>query len=320
MKRTSITLIVLCCIMLSACGDRSTVGIIGGSDGPTSIITSQEPKGANKRPVRMIKVDGKLYYDSGRVSEVKGRCGTLDGELKCAGKIYEIPQNDNECNFEGAEGYQNTTSITKEVPIDNKWVIFKLFDDPEMDMSDFKYCFYLRGRLPNAKKDSELVALTEDKNYDFEDYENMFLSMLSSRHNAVETNAKRAAFRLYGDTDKWGISLTAKDITSKGLTLVIEQFGGKPTGELQTGEAFSLEAVNDKGDWSPVATNPLIDYAWDSIAYGIRNNDITELKTEWKWLYGELPDGYYRLKKEITDFRDAGDFDKEVYELYFTIE
>lgn len=119
--------------------------------------------------------------------------------------------------------------------------------------------------------------------------------------------------------DKWGLSLYAEDVTPKGITLKIEQFGGSPTGELQTGEWFSLEVIKDN-EWKAVETNPLVDYAWNDVAYLIKKNDITELKVDWKWLYGELEPGYYRLKKEIMDFRETGDFDKEIYEVYFTIE
>ena len=44
------------------------------------------------------------------------------------------------------------------------------------------------------------------------------------------------------------------------------------------------------------------------------------MKIDWQYIYGTLPSGFYRLTKEITDFRAAGDFDTETYELYFTIE
>lgn len=315
MKRFFIISLIMCSLFLSAC-ENVSIGIIGGSDGPTRIIVTNENGDTVKKPIRMIKIDGKLYYDTGKVSDMTPRCGTMDGNLKQVGAEHEIPKNDNECNFEGAEGYQNATSITKEIPIDGKWVIFKLFDDPELDMDVFKYCFYIKGHLPNAAKDSELVVLTDNINYSFEDHKALF----SSQHNP-NTDGKiyHSTFRSYGDNDKWGISLSAKDITNKGLTILCEQFGGSPTGELQTGEAFSLE-YSDNGEWKPLNTNPLIDYAWHQVAYMVKKNDITEFKVDWKWLYGELEPGYYKLKKEFTDFRATGDYDTEMYELYFTVE
>ena len=52
----------------------------------------------------------------------------------------------------------------------------------------------------------------------------------------------------------------------------------------------------------------------------VKMNDITEMNINWEYAYGELKPGYYRLKKEFNDFREPGDFDKETYEVYFTIE
>ncbi len=316
MKRILIVSLIFTCLLLSACNNSTSIGIIGGSDGPTAVFVGEENGDTVKKPIRMIKVDGKLYYDSGKVSDNTPRCGTMDGELKQVGAEHEIPKKDNQCNFEGAEGYQNTTSITKEVPIDGKWVIFKLFDDPELDMDVFKYCFYIKGHMPNAQRDSELVVLTDNINYSFEDHKAIF----SSQYNPnPDEKIYHSTFRFYGDYDKWGIKLSAKDVTGKGLTIVVEQFGGSPTGELQTGEAFSLE-YSDNGEWKPLSTNPLIDYAWHQVAYMVKKNDITEFKVEWEWLYGELEPGYYKLKKEFTDFRATGDFDTEMYELYFMVE
>ena len=45
---------------------------------------------ATKRPIRIFKVDGDLYYDSGLVSENTPRCGTMDGKLKKTVKEKEI--------------------------------------------------------------------------------------------------------------------------------------------------------------------------------------------------------------------------------------
>ena len=118
--------------------------------------------------------------------------------------------------------------------------------------------------------------------------------------------------------DKWGLTLRAENVTKTGMTLKIEQFGGNPDGELETGEWFKLEKTVDD-NWMPVETNPLIDYAWNDVAYKIKRNGITELQVEWKWLYGELEQGFYRLTKEI-EFKTAGSFDKDLYDVYFTVE
>ena len=134
MKRNLIISLLLLCLSLTACNSTS-IGVIGGADGPTSVIVSKsgdEPKESfgvqiEKRCVRMFNVDGVLYYDSSLISENTPRCGMLDGELKKTVKENEIPLESGEANFE-IDGYQNATSITKEVNIDGEWVIFKKYD------------------------------------------------------------------------------------------------------------------------------------------------------------------------------------------------
>ena len=42
MKKALCIISVLLCILLTACGDDSSIGIIGGADGPTSIIVAEK--------------------------------------------------------------------------------------------------------------------------------------------------------------------------------------------------------------------------------------------------------------------------------------
>lgn len=89
MKQIMLLTLIMCCFMLTACNDTS-IGVIGGADGPTAILVGENNgtvKGRfgeqlEKRTVRMFNVDGELYYDSGPVSDMTPRCGNLDGNLK----------------------------------------------------------------------------------------------------------------------------------------------------------------------------------------------------------------------------------------------
>ncbi len=303
---------VLMAMLLSGCPQSTSIGIIGGADGPTSIIVSDKNGHTLKRPLRMIKVDGKLYYDTDEESEVTARCGTLDGNLTKAGKEYEIPQNNNECNFDGAEGYQNFSEVAKEVLINNEWVIFRLFDDPEQDMSIYKYCFYLKGRTKNAAEDAEIVVLTEDKDIDFNKFAD---SMLDSTATPSERQYK-TTFRLFDDYE--GITLYAKDVTNKGLTLVFEHFDDEIENEdFQTGDWYIIEK-EENGNWKEVKAKQE-DIVFNAIAYMIEKNSSTELVLNWEFLYGELPKGNYRVAKEVIKVEEPGDFEKEILYAYFSI-
>jgi len=169
-------------MLLAACTQSANVGVIGGADGPTAIYTSSgKSEIAEKKPVRMIRVDGELYYDSGKLSDVTGRCGNLDGNLTKSADEYEIPQNDGGCNFDGADGYQFTgDGNTKEIPIGNDWLVFKKISDSEKDLTGYKYCYYLKGTMPNAETESELIVLANDRDLDFEKVTKSFYSSNSA--------------------------------------------------------------------------------------------------------------------------------------------
>ena len=115
----------------------------------------------------------------------------------------------------------------------------------------------------------------------------------------------------------WGITLSVKDVTSTGMTLVCSQSGGEITGELECGSDYSL-LVNSNGVWNAVPY--LVDeVAWTSEAYYIPMNDSIEFELKWERLYGELPAGTYRVVKGFMDFRGTGDYDTETYHTEFEI-
>ncbi|MBE6681205.1 MAG: hypothetical protein E7600_02820 [Ruminococcaceae bacterium] len=136
--------------------------------------------------------------------------------------------------------------------------------------------------------------------------------------NDMDINAKNATAVCIGAYlwKDWGLRLEARDVSFDGATIVFDPFEADVTGRLQTGEAFWLEKM-DGGKWVAVDTLPLIDYAFNMAAYGIDSDGETELRTDWHWLYGALGGGRYRIAKEVMDFRETGDFDKQIYYAYF---
>ncbi len=65
---------------------------------------------------------------------------------------------------------------------------------------------------------------------------------------------------------KWGVILTAKNITPTGLTIVCTQAGGEPTGKLQTGSYYTIEKKTD-GNWEKVEWLPQeYDVGWTAEA------------------------------------------------------
>ena len=119
----------------------------------------------------------------------------------------------------------------------------------------------------------------------------------------------------------WGLTLTAEDITSKGLTLVVSQSGGD-VHELTTGSPYYLQKQVGK-KWEPVEEAPLPEgvdgRGWNTVAYIVPLNDSVEYEINWEWIYGEIPEGTYRLSKSFMNSQ-YGEYEEFSYWIEFVIE
>lgn len=166
--------LLLSCLLLSAC-QNTGVGVIGGADGPTKVIVSENnensetPSSFERRAVRLIRLHDALYYDTGRVSDVTARCGVMDGNLAAAAEAYAVPQENGTCNFTEAKGYQfGTETDTIEVPLEDEWVIFKKID-ASTDVLQYTKSAAFIGKLPNATQKSCFLVLSHEENITFDD-------------------------------------------------------------------------------------------------------------------------------------------------------
>ena len=104
--------------------------ILIGKDNPSSSNEINNLEENPKELGRIIKVNGKLYYDTGKsydeTSEIK-RCGTMDGNITSVIASGEIPTEDGQANFTGAKGYQyGSKENTIDIPLENEgWRIFE---------------------------------------------------------------------------------------------------------------------------------------------------------------------------------------------------
>ncbi len=317
MKKIIAIFCAFICLFLSGCTGNVATERSTDMKEATEIVKGAFGEQYVKKPLRMLNIDGELYYDSGLVSDTKARCGVMDWKLDKTVEIGEVPKESGTANFT-CEGCQFATKITCEVLVDGEWLIFKKFQNQvgeTKNLSAFPYCFYIKGRMNNAAIDTELAVLTDDAEITFSD---VFEPLLSSQY-LPDAPKKALSFDFVQSGDPWGISCHVKDLTNHGMTFQIEQFGGSYEGQLQTGDWFQIYQRKED-EWEALATNPLIDYAFHMVAYSILKNDITDFEIEWKWLYGELSPGYYRLDKEVVDFVAGHEHPKEIYSVYFTIE
>lgn len=116
----------------------------------------------------------------------------------------------------------------------------------------------------------------------------------------------------------WGLTLSVKDVTPSGLTLVCTKNGGNPTGELMCGEDYQLITLKD-GTWKTVPT-VIANYGFNSMGYRISEGTDTEFEIDWEWLYGKLTAGTYRLTKSFMDRPEPDDYETATYWVEFQIE
>lgn len=165
-----------------------------------------------------------------------------------------------------------------------------------------------------------IVALTFSVEDWWETYKSQVMEILETIR--FDTNEKEGGAYIYNaesELDEIGVSLSLKNISPTGAVLVLNQYRpDAPTGKLQHGSDFILE-VEKNGVWEEVPIVVEGDYAFNAAAYLIPNGETSEMALDWEWLYGTLAPGNYRIRKQLMDFRAAGDFDKYTVSAYFVL-
>lgn len=155
-----------------------------------------------------------------------------------------------------------------------------------------------------------IVALTYCVDNWWSEYGNQTLDILNTL--SFDKDIKEGGAYVYSEEsqiEEIGLSLSLKNISSTGATLVFYCYDeAAPTGYLQFGEDFTIE-MQKNGKWEEAPIPIEENYAFHDEAYVIKG-DKAEMDMEWKWLYGELEPGEYRIKKSVDDFRASGDYDK----------
>jgi hypothetical protein len=73
----------------------------------------------------MVMVNGEIYLDTGKESDINGRCGVMDGEITSTVDGSEIPIEDNQSNFGEGYEYQFVDENNIDVYMNEKWIRFE---------------------------------------------------------------------------------------------------------------------------------------------------------------------------------------------------
>lgn len=75
--------------------------------------------------IPMVMINGKMYYDTGKESNITRKCGVMDGEITSTVDGTKIPAEDNQSNFGTGYQYQFSLDNTIEIYMNEKWCIFE---------------------------------------------------------------------------------------------------------------------------------------------------------------------------------------------------
>ncbi len=78
--------------------------------------------------IPMVKIKGELYLDTGRESDINGRCGVMDGEITSTVEPSEKPIQDDQSNFGSGYEYQFVDDNSIDIYMNEKWIRFEKRD------------------------------------------------------------------------------------------------------------------------------------------------------------------------------------------------
>jgi hypothetical protein len=106
-----------------------------------------------------------------------------------------------------------------------------------------------------------------------------------------------------------------ESVSSKGLSLEFHYYGED---EGLTGTWYTL-FLFDENEWDELSYIIDENVGWNSIAFVVEKNRVSEVSIDWEWLYGELPAGRYLIVKKFLNHRGLGKNDQYYLACEFTI-
>ncbi len=200
----SIILIIGCCFVgTKMFGDKKPVTENQNQKG-------REQLQEEKKVPRMVKVNGTLYYDTGKLSMVEGRCGMADGYIHTTVFPNETPIRENESNFGSQYGFQYESENTIAVILPTGWTVFSSnIEEADMDVSK-NYVTIKDGQIDNNQLVEHFVQRV-NQNYEgeltfYDEDNNQFYYLKRVRFDRVGepyTNVEHGyEYQLYVDTMK----------------------------------------------------------------------------------------------------------------------
>ncbi len=90
-----------------------------------NLIQNQNVRTELSDLIPMVRVNGKLYLDTGKESNIGARCGVMDGKITSTVEPSEKPTQDNQSNFGSGYEYQFVGYNSIDIYMNEKWFRFE---------------------------------------------------------------------------------------------------------------------------------------------------------------------------------------------------
>ena len=152
--------------------------------------------------------------------------------------------------------------------------------------------FTINRPLLAVKRDSVYRGLLYDT-YICSEYTIPQIKMKDAKFTCTVIQFDEQVESNYKPTEVENVSATISNISLTGATIIIKDTG---ITKYAYGDWYKLEKEID-GKWYELNTK-IENYGFNSIGYNVDENNDVKFVIDWKWLYGELPLGNYRIIKE----------------------
>ena len=90
------------------------------------------------------------------------------------------------------------------------------------------------------------------------------------------------------------VSATVSDLSPTGATVIITDQNKEP---YTYGEWYQIEK-EENGKWYKLKTM-VEEYGFNDLGYLVNEHNQVKFVIDWEWLYGKLPQGRYRILKQV---------------------
>ncbi len=138
---------------------------------------------------------------------------------------------------------------------------------------------------------------------------------LDNELSLIETSWQESQHESLSDITSVNMEVEEGSVNPLGLTLVFENISNE---QIIFGEEYILEKKAGKS-WYEVPA--LIDnYGFSETGYDLPFHQSRKLELDWKWLYGDLEPGDYRIIKDVIDFRGSSSYCKDYLAREFAVK